>query len=248
MNAVAILAVVLLAEPSSSSGIARDGGPIIPPRDPHPFGAIETRPLWERTPPPSVVGSRELTLQRRTEDALDRGSGRIEDEATFDLRQADRDRALRDLDASGRDAMGLSPADRAAIDPARAEQERREQLEQRHLWLERERQRGRRLEREAETLAEVRRRFEQEASRADHATGAVVDRQLLAGVERDYRGAIAAAAKQHAASLAAIDADAKLSDADRATRRAAVEQAFERAQVDAARRWESRRQAVLGEK
>src|SRR5690348_6559373 len=57
----------------------------------HPFGAIETRPLWER-PSAVDVGGAGLTLQQRTEAALDRGNGRVEDQPSFDLRQIERER------------------------------------------------------------------------------------------------------------------------------------------------------------
>ena len=213
---------------------------LLPPRDPHPFGAIETRPLWERPPAPL----RDFTLQQRAEDALDRGAGRIEDDATFELRQLERGRAFRDP----RGYEELTPRERAELDPFRFERDRQERLDERRLRLEREQRYQRRVEREAESLAEVRRRFDEQVNRENHAGGAVVDRQGLELIEKEYRAALDAAAKQHAATTAAIDADAKLTADERAARRTAADRALEEARDAAARRWEERRKAVLGQK
>jgi hypothetical protein len=232
---IALLAIVLLADPQSRSPI--ESRPVIPPRDPHPFGAIETRPLWERP------AAEPFTLQQQAEDALDRGNGRIEDEQTFELRLQDRDRALRDA----RD-FDLGRRPREAWERDRLERERRERLENRQRRIEGEANRQRRLERESDALADVRRRFAEEASRPNAALGAVVDRQGLAAIEQDYRAAIDAAARQHGAAVGAIDADAKLSAAERAARRAAADQQLEQSRDAAARRWEERRREVLGQK
>ena len=51
------------------------------------FGAIETRPLWDRP----AMG---LTLQQEAEAALDRGNGRIVDEQTFTVESIRADRVL----------------------------------------------------------------------------------------------------------------------------------------------------------
>ena len=231
MKTFALLAVLLLADPARGPIDSR------PPsvREAHPYGAIETRPLWERPAPDP------LTLQQRAEDALDRGNGRIEDQATFELRVLDRDRALRDeLDLGQR-----SPAEAERF---RLERERQERLEQRRWQLERAADRQRVLERESDALADVRRRFAEEANRPNSALGAVVDRQALEQNERDYRAAINAAAAQHAATVSAIDADAKLSAAERAARRASADQSLEQQRAAAARRWEERRGEIVGGK
>ena len=232
---LAILAVVLLADPARGPIDSR------PPsmREAHPFGAIETRPLWERP----ARAAEPFTLQQQAEDALDRGNGRIEDEQTFELRLQDRDRALRDA----RDFdLGRRPRDE--WERYRLERERRERLENRRRRLEGEANRQRRLERESDALADVRRRFAEEANRPNSALGAVVDRQGLAAIEQDYRAAIDAAARQHGAAIRAIDTDAKLSAAERAVRRVAADQQLEQSRDAAARRWEERRREVLGQK
>jgi hypothetical protein len=218
----------------------------LPPRDPHPFGAIETRPLWQRP------ARDPLTLQQRAEDALDRGTGRIEDDAAFELRLLERDRALRDGDAirDPNDALDLRdrPARRDEYDRFRLERDRQERLDERRMRLEREGWRQQRLERESDALADVRRRFAEEANRPNQALGAVVDRQGLAAVEGEYRAAIASASKQHQSAVAAIDADKSLTPAARAARRAAADEQLEQARAAAARRWQERRQGVLGQK
>ena len=244
MNTFALLAVVLLAaEPSSQRPF--DSRPVLPPRDPHPFGAIETRPLWERPTRPDP-----LTLQQRAEDALDRGTGRIEDDASFELRLLARDRAADDNSTLDDDAFDLRPGPRPRdeFERFRLERDRQQRLDDRRLRLERDAWRQQRLEREADALADVRRRFAEQANRPNHALGAVVDRQALESVERQYRAAVAAAARQHASTAAAIDADRNLTPADRAARRAAADAQLDQQRAAAARRWEERRKEVLGQK
>ena len=162
MTPITFLAAVLLAaDPTSSPppppSRAMDIGPVVPPRDPHPFGAIETRPLWQRPPRDP------LTLQQQAEDALDRGTGRIEDDASFELRVLERDRANATLDARDGDDLDLrdhrAPRDRAEYDRFRLERDRQERLDDRRMRLERAGWRQQRLEREADALADVRRRF-----------------------------------------------------------------------------------------
>ena len=249
MKTLALLAVLLVADTSSQPPSRIIDTPVLPPRDPHPFGAIETRPLWERP-------RREpLTLQEQAEDALDRGTGRIEDDASFELRLREHDRDSVD---AGADAIGRDNADaldlrdrrraRAAYERFRLEQDRRERLEDRRMRLEREGWRQQRLERESEALADVRRRFAAEANRPNQALGAVVDRQGLAAVEGEYRAALDAASKQHQSALSTIDADKTLAPDARAARRAAADAQLDQARAAAARRWEERRRQVLGQK
>ena len=65
-------------------------------------------------------------------------------------------------------------------------------------------------------------------------------------IELDARNA--AAARAHAAAVGAIEADAKLTPAERAARRAAADRELEQSRAAAARRWEERRAGVLGRK
>jgi hypothetical protein len=231
MKTFALLAAVLLADPSRGPIDSR------PPtmREAHPFGANETRPLWERPP------AEPFTLQQQAEDAMDRGNGRIEDEQTYELRLLERDRAIRDA----RD-FDLGQRPREEQERYRFERERQERIENLRRRLAGEANRQRRLERESEALADVRRRFAEEANRPNSALGAVVDRQGLEMIEREYRSSIDAAVRQYSASVAAIDGDAKLSAAERAARRGAAEAALEQQRDAAARRWEARRAEILG--
>ncbi|MEA2711227.1 MAG: hypothetical protein QOF78_3828 [Phycisphaerales bacterium] len=217
MNTIALLAVLLTADP---------------PREANPFGAIENRPLWERS-----AQRDPLTLQQQTEDALDRSNGRIEDEATFELRRIERDRQR---------PFDLSP--RAEEERFRIERDRQERLDERRMRFERDERRQRRLEREADALADARRRWAEQVGRENHAGGAVVDRQGLERVEAEYRAALDAAAKAHAAAVVAIEADAKLTPDERAARRAAADRQLDENRTAAARRWELRRKEVLGQK
>ena len=223
MKTFAIFAALLLADPARGPVDSR------PPsmRDPHPFGAVETRPLWERP------AAEPFTLQQQAEDALDRGNGRIEDEATFELRLRDRDQAIRDARDFNLGRQQSPPQTREEWERYRLERDRQERLEDRRARLEREANRQRRLERESDALADVRRRFAEEANRPNSALGAVVDRQGLAAIEQDYRAAINAASRQHGAAVAGIEADTKLSAAEKAARRAAADQQLEQ-QRDAA--------------
>src|SRR5689334_3306081 len=87
-----IATIVLLAASAALAGQAEQPIALPPSRaaqqapagaiDTRPFGALQTQPLWER---PSGDGGG-LTLQQRTEAAMDRGNGRVEDQPTFDLR------------------------------------------------------------------------------------------------------------------------------------------------------------------
>ena len=243
MTTLALLAVLVAGD--SRSLVDSQS---IPPRDPHPFGAIETRPLWERPP----ARAEPLTLQQQAEDALDRSTGRIEDEASFELRLLDHERvddAAARAATIGGDTLDLRerrPRPRTEYERFRLERDRQERLDDRRWKGERDLRYQQRLEREAETLADVRKRFEEQANRPNHALGAVVDRQALDQVEREYRAAISAAARQHAATVGAIDADPKLAPADRAARRAAADAQLEQSRTAAARRWEGRRAEVLG--
>jgi hypothetical protein len=231
MKTFAIFAVLLLADPTRGPIDSR------PPsvREAHPSGAIETRPLWERP------AAEPFTLQQQAEDALDRGNGRIEDEQTYELRLLERDRAIRDA----RD-FDLGQRPREEQERYRFQRERQERIENQRRRLAGEANRQRRLERESDALADVRRRFAEEANRPNSALGAVVDRQGLEMIEREYRSSMDAAARQHASAVSAIDADAKLSAADRAARRTAADQTLEQQRDAAARRWEARRAEVLG--
>ena len=232
MKTLALLAVLLAADATRPPPIDSRPPSV---REAHPFGAIETRPLWERP------RAEPFTLQQQAENALDRGNGRIEDEQTYELRLLERDRVLRDA----RD-FDLGQRPRAEQERYRLERERQERLEDRRRRLEGEAIRQRRLERESDALADVRQRFAEEANRPNSALGAVVDRQGLETIEREYRSSIDTAARQYNAAVAAIDGDAKLSAAERATRRAAADQALEQSRDAAARRWEQRRAEVLG--
>ena len=237
MKTFALLAVVLLADPNQQQQSQR---PTIPPRDPHPFGAIETRPRWER---PASRDPR--TVQQRTEDALDRSTGRIEDDASFQVRQLERERELERL---RHDAYWQSRP-REEWERFREERDRQERIEDQRMKLERARRESQRVvERESDALADVRRRFEQEANRPNSALGSIVDRQMLTAVEQEYRGAAAAAERSHSAAVAAIDADDALAPDARAARRTAADRQLEQQLDAAARRWEARRKEVLGQK
>jgi hypothetical protein len=189
-----------------------------------PFGAIETRPLWER--PASNDG---LTLQQRTEAALDRGTGRIEDQPTFELKQIERQQDRPD-----------------GLREYRIERERADRIEQQRLTGQRETQRQQRTEREDESLADMRREWDQIRAREDHAGAAVVDRMALDQMERDYRAALESARTTREGALDAVYADSKLTAAQRQERVTAIDKQYEAARVTAGQAREKRRAIILG--
>ena len=178
---------ICLTVMSSSMALAAtvpppDNRPTIPPpQETHPFGALETRPLWDR---PVDRGP----LPDRIERDVDRGEGRITDDpATFDLKQIRREQ----IDPSGTLA-------------AVKEQQRQEDVEAIRLKADREANRVKRYEREDEVLAKERRDWSTLVQRENAAGGAVVDRMALDRMEADYRAAIDTAASRRDADLAAV--------------------------------------------
>jgi hypothetical protein len=192
----------------------------------HRFGAVETRPLWER-------GVERPTPQQKAEAALDRGTGRIVDEPTYEL---DRMR-VEQLEREGT----LPPGSTYDL-----EHDRQERLEAQRLKGAAEGDRERRTEREAQSLAEVRRRWESVLRREDLAGAAVVDRQALERAQQDYLAALRAAAQERDRQLTGIDADRSLTPAQRQARRGAAFGAYEKAVGAAREARESRRAVILG--
>jgi hypothetical protein len=187
--------------------------------DTRPFGALETRPLWDR---PSDAGGG-LTLQRRTENALDRGNGRIEEPANFELDQLQRERF-------GGTQQGSAWE--------RAQTDRDEQVEQLRLKGEREGMRQQRIERESEALAAQRRQWQSVLTRENAAGGAVIDRQALEAIERDYQSALTGASK-------ARDVAMNAAGNDRAARDAA-QRTYEASKAAAMNARQQRREVILG--
>jgi hypothetical protein len=134
--------------------------------------AVETRPLWERP----AMG---LTLQQQTEAALDRGNGRIEDPATFSLRQLDV--------AQARGRGDLSP--RQDFEWFQTERDRQLQIENQRRRAAGEAQRTRVIERESDRLADERARWIRQMNKPRFEESAIVDRQFR---EQQQRGAAAA--------------------------------------------------------
>jgi hypothetical protein len=228
MKRITLLTTLLTAASVARVGWAEDRNRfelLVPPRQTHPFGAIETRPRWER--PAAEPG-----LQRQTEDALDRGTGRIEDEPTFELRQLERER-VRPLPGE--------------LDRYRAEHERQERVEQQRMQRANEGRRQQRLEREADALADARRRW-MEARTIENAaaSASVVDRQALERAEADYRAALTTATTTRQAALQALDEDPTLPPDARAARRAAILEQFNAARTTADQERERRRALILG--
>jgi len=133
--------------------------------------AVETRPIWERP----AMG---LTLQQQTEAALDRGNGRIEDPATFSLRQVDVEQA--------RTRGEISP--RQEFDAFQVERERQLRIEQQRRGAANEQQRTKIIERESDRLADERARWFRELNKPRFEEAAIVDRQ-----SREQQRAAAAA-------------------------------------------------------
>ena len=80
------------------------------------YSAIESRPLWSRP-------GDGLTLQQKTEAALDRGNGRVESEPLFQLRVMERDSLLRsgEIERGGEYEIGNHRrAGRRILGPERA--------------------------------------------------------------------------------------------------------------------------------
>ena len=188
--------------------------------DTRPFGALETRPLWDR--PTNDSG---LTLQGRTERALDRGNGRVEDQATFDLRQLERERV-------GGTELG-SAWERAQMD-------REDQVEQLRLQAQREGMRQERIERESEALAATRRQWQSVLTRENAAGGAVIDRQALDAVEREYQSSLSAASHKRVQALAAAGNDRD--------KRGAAQREYEAAKAAAMNTREQKRGVIFGTK
>jgi hypothetical protein len=187
-----------------------------------PFGALETRPVWDRPATPADG----LSLQQRTESALDRGNGRVEDATTFELRQIDRQQL------GGGTAIGSAWE--------QAQSDRDDQIEQLRLKAQREGMRQQRIERESESLAEQRRQWQSVLARENAAGGAVIDRQALDAIERDYRSALSSAAQRRDAAFAAAGND-------RAARDAAA-RAYESAKAAAINARQQRREVIFGGK
>ena len=156
---------------------------------------------------------------------MDRGNGRVEDQATFELRQIDRERL-------GGTELG-SAWERAQVD-------REEQIEQLRLKGAREATRRQRIERESEALATQRRQWELVLARENAAGGAVIDRQALEAIERDYQLARTAAAQRR-------DAAFRLAGNDR-EKRGAAQREYEAATAAALNTREQRRGVVFGTK
>ena len=129
-----------------------------------PFGAIETRPIWERP-------SSDLTLQQSVEEAVDRGNGRVVDEATFELRRIERARAVADDVARSRDWFWQ-------------ERERALQLDRVQRQTQRAQEKQRVMERESQRLKEERERWLRMINKPRHGEAAVVDRQMRDKVKR----------------------------------------------------------------
>jgi hypothetical protein len=223
---IAVLGMTSGAVAAQPADVDRTGRPVRPPIETHPFGAVETRPLWDR--PAGGPG-----VQQRTEHTLDRGTGRVADEPTYEL-----------------DRMAVERAEQRFRAPPGAtydlEQDRREQLERERLKQSRAADQERRFEREEEALADLRARWESVLRRENAAGGAVVDQQALARVEQDYRAALAAAAKQRDAAIAAANADKSLTPQQRQARRDAAMSTYEQASQSAARQRENRRATIFG--
>ena len=120
------------------------------------FGAIESRPLWDRP----AMG---LTLQQGAEEALDRGNGRIVDEATFELTRIERDRVI--------------------SEPQRfwEERERAIQIENARRQMQREVKKERIVEVESQRLAAERERWLRTMNKPRHGEAAVLDGQTREG-------------------------------------------------------------------
>jgi hypothetical protein len=199
---------------------------LVPPPPVHPFGAIETRPLWDRP-------VERPTVQQQTERALDRGTGRIVDEPTFEL---DRQR-LQELEREGRVPIGST---------YQFERDRADQIEQQRVRDSATQQRRQQTERESESLATERQQWESVLRRENAAGGAVVDQQALARVEQEYSAQLAAALKQRDASVAGIDSDATLRPDQRRARRAEILGQYNAARQAAQEQRSSRRAIILG--
>jgi hypothetical protein len=198
-----------------------DNRPIIPPRETHPFGALETHPLWDRPVD-------RAPLPDRIERDVDRGEGRVEDPTTFELKQIRREQ----IDPSGTLA-------------AVKEQQRQDDVEAIRLKTDREANRVKRYEREDEVLAKERRDWATMVQRENAAGGAVVDRMALDRMEADYRAAIDAAVQRRDDQLAAVrrtGGDAREVEKQRAE----ILQQFESARSDAERARAARREVILG--
>jgi hypothetical protein len=187
------------------------------------FDAIESRPLWERP-------SDGLTLQQKTEAALDRGNGRVEDETLFQLRVMERDRLLR-----------LGEIERSSeYERYREEINRGEQLEQMRIRAAQAAQQAKTYERESEALAKQRAAWRTIVERENAAGGAVVDQMALQRVEAEYRASVTSAEK-------ARDEALKSAGGDREKIGAAV-RAFEASKAEAMQRRLDQKGVILGYK
>ena len=148
-------------------------GPVIPPGSgANRFGALETRPIWER----SAAGSG--LLQRETERALDRSNGRIDDPALFDIEQIARQNALRSLQNDGR----------ADFELFQRERDRQTLIDQQQRTQQQQTQRKKIYEVESQKLADERERWLRFIAKPRHGEAAVVDRQMREATTRTSEG------------------------------------------------------------
>ena len=200
--------------------------PVLPPIVTRPLpGAVEERPIWDRPTGDS------MTLQRGAEAAMDRGTRRVEESSTFELKQIDRQR--------GDDALRTTTS---ATDTAeRALRDREEQVEQLRLTSQREATRQRVLEREEDVLAKERSAW-RAALVAENAgtSAAAVDREAFARIENEYRAALNAATQRRDALVAAAGNNRE--------QRAAAEREYQTARAAAEAVRAERRKVVLGGK
>jgi hypothetical protein len=181
MKRAVVFTTILVAGPLAAADVVDpQGRPTVAPESLRPTpGVIERRPIWDRPT------GETMTLQQQTESALDRGNGRIEDPATFELRQVDRDRAIR---ATRIDDPAT--AQRLELERFQAERDRQLDLERQQRQRLEQHQPRRVVEYESDRLAAERERWLRSLAKPRHGEAAVVDRQIR---EQEAKPAAAAA-------------------------------------------------------
>jgi len=195
---------------------------------PDPPSVIEP-PRTAIDPPPPPARS---TLER-VESELDRTTGRVEGDVTYELRQR---QLARDIEA-GR-LQEVSPFERFE-----EQRDRDERMARARARLARSRERQV-VERESQALAAERERFRR-AIAGPGAGQAAVDRQALARVRGRYERDLRAAERSRADALGALR-DRQLTPEQRAAEEATIGQQFEAQRQQIEQRYRTDRATILG--
>ena len=205
------------------------GRPVVPPIDHSRASAIETRPLWDRpTQGPS--------LWDKTQAAVDRGNGKVTDQATFDLNRLDLQRAIDAGEVGTRGNFAGYEVDwerQRLVERAEAKARQEFKAQQQAQAID-------------QMQATERAKQNERSLRPTHEESAIVDRQAIEQADAEYTAAVDLAAKVRDAVLKRIDEDKTLTPAEKDARRAIAKEHYEQRVREAGLRREQFRALIFG--